>query len=98
MQCGCFFIILHLLGLQMGLPVGTFCVRVALMRIELRLNMEVTVALGCFKGCCGRVFDTVPIIFALSCQYGVEDCVGHRGVSFVCAERNLKKRELHFHF
>lgn len=46
MQC-VFFIILHLLGL----PVGTFCVKVALMRIELRLDMEVTMALVYFKNC-----------------------------------------------
>lgn len=47
----CFFIILHLLGLQMSLPVGTFCVGVALMRIELRRDMEVTLALIYFKSC-----------------------------------------------
>lgn len=32
---GVFFIILHLLGLQMSLPVRRFCVRVALIRTEL---------------------------------------------------------------
>lgn len=36
MQCWLgFFIILHLLGLQMSLPVRRFCVRVALIRTEL---------------------------------------------------------------
>lgn len=36
MQCGLvFFIILHLLGLQMSSPVRRFCVRAALIRTEL---------------------------------------------------------------
>lgn len=36
MQCGLvFFIIFHLLGLQMSLPIRRFCVRLALVRIEL---------------------------------------------------------------
>lgn len=50
MQC-VFFNHFTLAWFTNGLPVGTFCVRVALMRIELRLDMEVTMALVYFKGC-----------------------------------------------
>jgi len=46
------FSILHLLCI-----VGTFCFRVALQSVELRLGGEVTLALVPFKGCCRRVFD-----------------------------------------
>lgn len=98
MQC-VFFNHFTLAWFTNGLPVGTFCVRVALMRIELRLDMEVTMALVYFKGCWWGVFDWYGANhFCLNCQWWVEDCICHRGVGVVCKERNLWKREMHFHF
>lgn len=91
MQCGGFLIIRHS---QLGLPVGTFLVRVALMRIELRPDVKVTLGLVSLTGCCW----VLEWFGAIVCAFHVIVEWKSVRVGFGCEESNLKKRELRFHF
>lgn len=99
MLCGLgFFIILHLLGLQMSLPVRRFCVRVALIRTELGCGRLLWLCFSFSIAVEKCLSDLVPIVctFRLSVLSGRLHWSLRSG--FVCEERDLKKRKLHFQF
>lgn len=92
-QCGLgFFIILHLLGLQMSLPVRRFCVRVALIRTELGCGRRLLWLCFSFRVAVEECWsDLVPIVctFRLSVLSGRLHWSLRSG--FVCEERDLKR-------
>lgn len=98
-RVGFFFIILNLLGLQMSLPVRRFCVRVALIRTELGCGRRLLWLCFSFRVTVEECLsDLGPIVCTFRLSVLSEGLHWSLRSGFVCEERDLEKRELHFHF
>lgn len=82
----------------MSLPVRRFCVRVALIRTELGCGRRFLWL--CFRF--GVAVEECLSDFGANCTFRSSVLSGRLHWSlrsgFVCEDRDLKKRELHFHF